>query len=102
MKNKNANKKPFLIKDASLDVTDRSGARLKSDANNTFIEGKNIELKNLVDERPLAKDKKLEINRKTDREFLIESIKCAIPVDKRLNCKEEFINIFNNFRRIST
>lgn len=90
MKIKNAKKKPFLIKDASLDVTDRSGARLKSDNSQTFIEGKNIEMKHLVDERPSGKDRKLEINRKTDREFLIESIKCAIPADKRLNCKEKF------------
>jgi len=90
MKNKNENKKPFLIKDASLDVTDRSGARLKSDNSQTFIQGKNIEMKHLIDERPSAKDRKLEINRKTDRELLIESIKCAIPVDKRLNCKKIF------------
>jgi hypothetical protein len=95
MKNKNAKKKPFLIRDASIDVTDRSGVPLKSDNSNTFIGGKNIEMKNLVDERPSAKDKRIDINQKTDRDFLIESIKCAIPPDRRLNCK---IQLFHNLK----
>lgn len=89
--------KPFIIKDSSIDVTDRSGMPLKSDKDDTINHTKSIEMKSLLEENKHSKEKRLEINKKTDRDFLIESIKCAIPKDKRLNCKIIFFKELNSF-----
>jgi hypothetical protein len=80
-------KKPFYIKDASIDVTDRSGMPLKSDKDDTLNRTKSLEMRNFMDDKKHDKEKRIDINKKTDRYFLIESIKCALPKEKRLNCK---------------
>jgi len=50
-----------------------------------------MEMKNLLEDKVLNNEKRIEIHKKTDRDFLIESIKCALPKDKRLNCKINLI-----------
>ena len=84
---KNNNNKPFIVRDASIDVSDRSGMPLRNDREETLNGTKSIEMKNYLEEKQQNKEKKIEIQKKTDRAFLIESIRCALPQDKRLNCK---------------
>jgi hypothetical protein len=88
---KDKNQKPFLIRDVSMDVTDRSGMPLRSDKDDTLNGTKSMEMKNLLEDKVLNNEKRIEIHKKTDRDFLIESIKCALPKDKRLNCKINLI-----------
>ena len=84
---KNHKKKPFLQRDNSFDITNRSAMPLKN-IDNTIMPEKNIEMNNiLVEKRIEEKVSELDKYRKTDREFLILSIKCAIPKKKKLNCK---------------